>query len=203
MSNIHRCSVSSLAFLVCVVAGCAPRENRIIVDSLDESAHPRQLSERFDDACFSFDGRDRWTIVLHSRRPAAADPAHDVEQILILKLFWRPIPGTTFADSTQTDALITYGLITAGACIAYEGAGFVYFSQSRDGSRLQGSIESSNLAPARRQGEPADIFGRCGVTGRFVAHRNSSRVAELAGLLNQRLGPPTPKREPPPAIEPR
>ncbi|MCK6484354.1 MAG: hypothetical protein HUU22_00160 [Phycisphaerae bacterium] len=192
-----------LVLLVLAVTGCAPKENRIVVDALEDSARPRQFHERFDDAFFSFDGRDRWTIVLHSRRPAAADPAHDVEQILILKLFWRPIPGTTFADSTQTDALITYGLITAGACIAYEGAGFVYFSRSRDGTRLVGSIESSNLAPDRKLGEPADIFGRCRVTGRFVARRDFSKVAELVSRLNQRVGPPTPKREPPPAAEPR
>ena len=46
--------------------------------------------------------------VLRSRRPAQSDPAQTVEQLIHLKLFWKPIPGTTFAESSQTDALMTY-----------------------------------------------------------------------------------------------
>jgi len=105
-----------------------------------------------------------------------------------LRLFWQPVPGTTFAESSQTDAVITYALISPATAIGYDGAGFVYLELDRRGG-LRGRVESSTLKPHRRVGEPIDLFGDSRLTGEFLARRDSGRVSQLLSEMARRLGP--------------
>jgi hypothetical protein len=159
------------------------------VESHCECARPKPLAERFDEALCSTDSRGEWDIVLHSLHPAQRDPRQSIEQILHLSLFWKPVPGTTYVESSQTNALMTYALLSGPTAISYEGAGFVYLTQDRSGG-ISGRIESGTLSPTRRVGEPNDLLGTCKLTGEFKGRIDRSRVSELTSLLGQRLGPP-------------
>ncbi|MEK6643686.1 MAG: hypothetical protein AABZ08_07230 [Planctomycetota bacterium] len=107
----------------------------------------------------------------------------EYRQLVRVEVFWKPRPGATYADSSQTNANITYCLITGKDSITYEGAGFVYLKRSMDNKTITGQIESATLVPAHFQGEPADLFGPCHLKGNFVARED--RVAVTA--IEQRL----------------
>ena len=113
-----------------------------------------------------------------------------MSQLIHLNVFWRPKPGTTDVESSQTNATIRYCLIVGRDVIAYQGAGFVYFERSRDGATIEGRIESSDLGPAVRVNQPEDLFGLCRVRGTFRAHRDRKHVVSILKQLRRRLGPP-------------
>jgi len=126
--------------------------------------------------------------------PSSAPPVLTA-QIIKIDVFWRPLPGTTYAESTQTNAAIRYVLRTGKEAISYEGAGFVYFELSRDGKSLEGKIESSTLRPMRQSAEDLDIFGPCRLTGTFTATIDRRGVATTIQKIHRWLGPSDP---PPP-----
>lgn len=181
----------------------APMQGSVRVESRVEAAANAPLIEQFDEAWFSTDERGRWDIVLYRSRPSGDDPALTIEQAVHMRLFWRPIPGVTHAESSQTDALISYGLVSGGTAISYEGAGFVILSLDRTRGTARGRIESSYLTPTRRAGEPADVLGRCRLNGDFTAKRNASRVTQILTELQHRLGPSPRQNFDIPANDPR
>jgi hypothetical protein len=147
-------------------------------DATDESRGPAATSQPGDDK------------PAH-RRTLYTDRDSRMSQMIQLQVFWKPRPGTTYAESSQTNASIVYCLITGGDAITYEGAGFVYFTVSRDGKKIEGRIESSTLYPVRYVGEPADLFGPCHLQGTFTAVEDRKHVVSVVQRMRKKLGPPT------------
>ncbi len=187
-----RRSIFRLTLVAVFLSGCGPRDTRIELESRLNPDLPNRFAESFDEAIYATDGRGRWDIVLCTSRPAARDAGQIIEQLLHINLFWKPVPGTTYAESSQTNALITYCLSTGFTAIGYEGAGFVYVDVNPRTLLLLGRIESSSLTPSRRTKGAPDRFGPCRVSGQIRATRNDGRVAELLGRMNSRLGPRPP-----------
>jgi len=164
----------------------------IQITSFKDPYHPSVLAERFPAGVFAVNARRNWEIVFAlpadgwtgkaaATMSAAEDPRsmvdrHEVWQMLHVEVFWKPRPGTTFAESSQTNANISYYLLMGGRMVAYEGAGFVYFDASPAGDRIRGRIESGTLAPRRQDAESADALGRCRLVGEFEARRNEGAV---------------------------
>lgn len=197
-------------------AGCRKTETRLEIQYFKDPQAPGLIHEDFEPGAFATDAHGDWDIVFEispksidvggnlplphdAPRPAmdgqAEDAAHDevrVAQLLHINMFWRPRPGTTPAESTQTDATIIYCLIRGRDLITYEGAGFIYFKRSRDGATIEGRIESSNLTPTRRVNEDLDLFGPCRVVGSFIAHNDRKRVVSVIKALRRRLSSASP-----------
>jgi hypothetical protein len=112
-------------------------------------------------------------------------------QLLKIELLWKPIPGKTYAESSQTNATIIYCLVNGDNAISYEGAGFVFFKLSRDGKELEGRIESASLRPTRFQRDPVDLFGPCRISGDFTATEGAREVATVRQRLRRLLGKPS------------
>jgi hypothetical protein len=202
------------AALLAWTCGCREIETRFDVVSFKTPDNPEQYTERFSRGAFSIDAQNNWDIVFEIPstrveliRPAAptsaaeSQPADDqsgplkvettfMSQVVHIRVFWRPRPGTTYAESSQTDASILYCLITGDSAISYEGAGFVYFTQSYDNQTITGQIESATLVPVRTVGEPIDLFGPCRLQGYFVAHQDRRRVVSIIQQLRKTLGSP-------------
>ncbi|MBI5764954.1 MAG: hypothetical protein HZA51_15665 [Planctomycetes bacterium] len=106
-------------------------------------------------------------------------------QYVRVEIFWKPRPGTTYADSSQTNANITYCLISGKDSITYEGAGFAYMSKSWDGKAVTGQIESSTLVPAHVIGDPTDLFGPCHLKGSFTARENKLAVTTIEQKISR------------------
>lgn len=196
-----------------VFTGCRQIETRFDVLSFKNPTSPELFTERFGTGACSQDARKNWDLVFEipssevellrpAGGPQAAASSMPVEsqgqmraekirmsQYVHIHVFWRPVPGTTYAESTQTNASIIYCLMTGTDAISYEGAGFVYFTESMDGKTLSGQIESSALVPARTAGQPADLFGPSQLKGCFVASKDRKRVVSVLQNLRRTLGP--------------
>jgi len=212
-SRVYR----AFAVLLCCSAltvGCRKVETRFDIVSFLDAGQPERFSVPFDHGSFAVNGIGNSEIVFRlppelvevpSRtQPAesvASQPADDdppsqpteevwMSQIIYVEVIWRPVPGTTFVEKSQTNATLCYCLIVGDDAISYEGAGFVYFRPSRDGKTIEGRIESSSLFPARWVGEPADLFGPCHLTGTFKATECRRDVAAVERKIRRLLGAP-------------
>ncbi len=198
------------------IAGCAPVPTRFDIDTLGRPGRTQSYSQVFDgpgrfatnaqgDYEFAF---ELPPVVMQVPPPSEGLPAHEIaedagngsaaeplpdeiflSQLVHIHCIWRPLPGTTYAERSQTNATIVYCLIRGESAISYEGAGFVSFSPSRDGGMVTGELESSALFPTRTAGDPADLFGPCHVRGTFTARRDAAQVAAMKQRIRQHLGP--------------
>ncbi len=192
-----------------VGAGCQSKGTQLEVTAFRSSSSPEIYREQFDAGYYCINADQSWTFIFEIKpvqvstsQPgddAASEPtaeavsAGDVlwmSQIVEVEVFWRPQPGRSYAESSQTNANIVYGLTTGAGSITYEGAGFVSFSLSADKKRMQGRIESSTLYPARTVNAPPDLFGPCRMTGSFTAVEDRKHVVEKLREIRRRVGPP-------------
>ncbi len=148
--------------------------------STGDGAEPRAASN----------GDDASTTDIVANQPATADLVPEevyIAQFVLIDLLWHPEPGTTYVESTQTNAGLTYCLVRGGETVRYEGAGFVYFRLGRDGNSMTGRIESATLYPSAASSDSIDVLGPCRVTADFAAMQSGRRVADV----QRRLGAPT------------
>lgn len=122
--------------------------------------------------------------------PAKPAAARWMSQMIYVELFWRPKPGTTYVEQSQTNASIQYCIVSGDDVISYEGAGFVTVDEKRWSDEMVGRIESSTLVPARFANEPIDLFGPCQLTGEFTATPDARRVADIKQRRRRLLGRP-------------
>lgn len=200
----HACLL--LVWLTGAPAGCRPVETRFEVVSFRDRTRPETLTQRFPPGSFCRNMQSVIEIALalptarlealsgegaanrevpipgdtgELAEPDASDRAPATAQIIRIEMLWHPLPGTTYAERTQTNATIRYALRTGEGAISYEGAGFVYFERSRDGGSMEGRIESSTLRPTRWTSKDLDFLGPCRLTGTFTATESRRAVASI------------------------
>lgn len=192
-----------------VGTGCQSKGTQLEVTAFRSPSAPEIYRERFDAGYYCINADQSWTFIfeimpVQVAAPQTGDAASSqptdetgssedalwMSQIVEVEVFWRPRPGTSYAESSQTNANIVYGLTTGAGSITYEGAGFVSFSPSADKKSIQGRIESSTLYPARTVNAPPDLFGPCRMTGRFTAIEDRKHVVEKLREFRRRVGPP-------------
>lgn len=199
--------------------GCRSVETRFEITAFGSSDSPEVFTEnRFGPGAFSKDTRNDYHIAFEvpaewvpfdavgpdrpTSRSVGDSPSDEaggpagvfMSQIILIRFIWRPRPGTTYAESTQTNATISYCLVRGDNAISYEGAGFVYFKLSRDGRTMTGRIESATLAPSRFAREPMDLFGPCRLKGTFTASRDKRRIVSAQQTIRRLFGPRLPAR---------
>lgn len=203
MSPEGRCSPrtarqlsGSILPLLCVAAflisGCQPRSTRIRIQDFLHSEGPRSLYQEFDEAYYQLDAAGSLQLVLRRQVPSQAIPTENITQVILVKTFWRPIPGRTYAESTMINAKLTYLIQSGRACRAYQGNGFVSFTEHRKGQTLSGRIESANLKPTGEMGHPPHPFGKAQLEGTFRAILKPRRATAILTDLTrtmQKLGP--------------
>jgi hypothetical protein len=170
-------------------SGCADPTTVLVIETHQNPARPVLLHERFDEAWFASDARGNWDIVLRAARPSPVEAGGELIEIFHARIFWRPRPGTSYAERTQTNAQFCYALIDVDRAISFEGTGFIYPVLDRTGVEMRGKVESGTLTPTRRAGDARDPLGACRITGRFTARQHRARVVEALTLIRHRLGP--------------
>lgn len=187
---------------------CNSKPDHIEVLSFRNAEKPETFVENFPPGYFRMNSEKAYEIVLELEPRLLEVPPHEddtsdatsqpappdlvwTSQLLHIRILWKPIPGKTYAESTQTNAAIVYCLVNGDNTISYEGAGFVFFKLSRDGDEMEGRIESSSLRPTRFGREPVDLFGPCRISGTFKAAEGSRKVANVRQRLRRLLGKPS------------
>lgn len=186
--------------LAVVLTSCTPVQTRFDVLSFKNPTGQELYSESFPDGHYAIAANRNhvFTFQIAPREvlgsPDLSKPADaNFCQYVRVELFWKPRPGTTYAESSQTNANITYCLISGKDSITYEGAGFAYMSKSWDGKGVTGQIESATLVPTHVMGEPTDLFGPCHLKGSFAARENKLAVTTIEKKISRCRATSTPR----------
>jgi len=186
-SNLGRLTVP-----VCLLSlsACSVRESTFdIVDHRRPGVEER-YHERFDEAFFDIDPDGNVDVVLQRRSPDEEHPSQMIIQVIHIRSFWRSIPGTTTAHSTQINATIRYHVLAGRLGATFEGTGSVFFYLDREGRTLTGSLDVGLLEPKRRLMTGGDLFDKAELRGRFRAAHNPRKVVQLINEMNRLFGAP-------------
>lgn len=167
------------------IGGCSKRTNKLILISYKDIDNPKKVVESFEKAFWEKSKDNLYTILLSSKNNV---PTKDKEitQIAIIKLFWQPIPGKTFANSSQINAQIEYIVVLkpldkknieykTRRIFKYRGSGFV-FIKSYTNTTINGTIEEAILYP---QNKTEDPLGRFILSGSFTAKNDPASIGKM------------------------
>lgn len=173
----------------CALAGCQqPKATRIELTAYDESGTPKLYVTQFSRSSYRHTAGETVELVLRAEQPSTIDPTQTITQVLYIKEFWNPRPGTTYVEPSQINARVQYALLTPPTGVRYDGAAFLTYQIDPYTGVLTGAIESGSLAPRYRMGEAFEPFGPSTFTGTIVATENAADVVEAAQMLESLFG---------------
>lgn len=103
-------------------------------------------------------------------------PARDVAHYLSVRMFWRPQPGRTPANSTTMNVILRYVVAGPEGTLVYTGTGFAY-PKGDAGETLRVALESGRLQLESRHGAMRDGLGNSRVTGKLIARHDRAEAA--------------------------
>lgn len=103
-------------------------------------------------------------------------PAGEVAHYLSLRMFWRPQPGKTPANSTTMNVILQYVVAGPTGALAYTGTGFAY-PEGDAGRTLRIALESGRLQLEARSGDLRDGLGNVRITGQLLARHDRAQAA--------------------------
>lgn len=179
-----------VALSVLALSGCGSDETRIDLTTFDQNGQAHNHYAEFRRASYKLSSGGALELVLRSERPSSVDPTQTITQLVYIKSFWTPRPGTTFAEASQINARIQYAIITPPTGVRYDGGGFISYSRKRRTNEMVGKIESGTLAPRLRMGDAIEPFGTARFTGTFCAQENPRDVVSVIQTLESQFSTP-------------
>jgi hypothetical protein len=126
--------------------------------------------------------RDRNLYFVLSKHSVDESTKKPVDQIVVLRVFWEPLGGTTSLNPASLNATYRYIVMTPDAVGMYEGAGFVRMSQNYGAQTMNARVVDGDLRLTESSKGFHDTLGRSRFLGSFSA--------ELADVetLDQAMG---------------
>ena len=184
------------ASLVVVNAGCrAAPYNRVEVVDYRQDEPEQHHFEDFDESYYRVRDGGLVDIVLRRQTASATDQTKRIVQIIVLRSFWKPHPGRTYAEASMLSANLCYFIMKGNAAVSYEGGGFFQYRENPKKGLISGRLEGADLQLLRGTALRLNIFGKVSISGRFRAQRDDRRATRIMNQADQMLGPP-------PAIQP-
>jgi hypothetical protein len=149
---------------------------------------PERLGQSFNHGYFTCNAFGEYEILLESSEPITRESDQILHQSLYVMTIWKPLPGRTYADSSQINARMVYlvkigdnpdALVvsqTGEATLRYQGTGFISFETDRSGNVLTGTIEQSLLQPGHKKSSYR--LGTFEMSGAFRAVKDPAALAE-------------------------
>ncbi|QQE11242.1 hypothetical protein JD969_17360 [Planctomycetota bacterium] len=159
----------------------------------NEITSEKVLNTSFDRSIYTIDDKENLTILL------VKGTYEDPQEILTIRMFWKPIPAQTPIDETATNATfhyVTFGKNKAGkrTCGVYSGAGFLYLYNNAGSNKLKAGIWQANLRLSDSTEQFVNNLSETVMTGSLIAIKQTddfSRVLHTANLsVNETLGFP-------------
>ncbi len=169
--------------------------NRVEVTDIRSDAAPQLHYEDFDESYYRLRDGGLVDVVLRRQTRAAADQTRKIVQTIVLRSYWKPFPGRTYANDSMLNASLCYVLVKGESAISYEGGGFFQYAEKRGGEVITGKLECGDLQPLRAVGGDLGIFERARISGKFKARRDDRRTTRIMNRIDQLLGP-SPRIEP-------
>ncbi len=177
--------VVMLAFvgLIFVAGGCKYKTawNEMRLVSYRNVDSPRNVIQHFEGGSYTVDSAGQYDILLENHEPFSSKGKRILFQSIRIRTIWTPIPGRTYAESSQINANIDYTIKVEDAPYAkvkaeggyvtlrYHGSGFVVVHENRSKTEITGSIENAELKPARVSA--GDSLGTFILSGKFRSNR--------------------------------
>lgn len=181
----YRCLALCLLPGLLTAAGCtgliAPTETRLELVTFDPQGRQEHYAD-FSQAYYAQNAAGLLELLLISEKPSTIDPTQMIRQIVLIREFWNPRPGKTYANATQTNASVSYAMLTPPTGVRYEGGAFLTYRM--EGNQAAGWIESGNLKPRYRMGGAVEPFGPATFKGTFRARENAARIVEMRQELD-------------------
>jgi len=193
-------------FLLTLAAGpgCSSQNARLTVrPATDESkiyaqAFPTAYVARSDEGEFEailIDDEIGKQAEPRPGQPLKASSGTPVTQVVHIRVFWRPLPGTRADHPSATNAAFDWYVLGAGSdrtknLLHYSGAGFVTIGETGNGAKFR--IRNANLILKEQRGDMTDPIGPARLTGTITAVKNAAEVKNQVAQLEQALaGDPT------------
>ena len=176
----------------CALAtGCeAPHTSRLDFTLFESDGRVNRHYANFSEAFYRMSAGGTLELVLRTEKPSTIDPTQTITQILYLKSFWRPVPGTTFVEATQINARVQYAVLTPPTGVRYDGGAFVSYKIDKRTGMLTGDIESGSLSPKFRMGDAVEPFGAARFTGHVRATEKPRDVVSTLQMLESQFSRP-------------
>jgi len=181
-----------LALGGCLVIGCEVpvRQTRLDLTVFEQDGRQHHHYSDFTEASYQLSPGGTLELVLRSERPSSLDPTQLITQIVYLKTFWQPMPGTTYVEASQINARVQYAMLTPPTGVRYDGGAFVSFHIDKRTGELTGRIESGSLAPRFRMGDAVEPFGATRFTGTVRATPRPGDVVNTLQMLASQFSQP-------------
>lgn len=134
------------------------------------------VQPKFTDATYRTDRDGTMFVVMRSTDIDRAT-GQTVEQIMTMRIFWRPIGGRTSLNPTSLNATFRYIVMTPGAAGMYEGAGFVRLS-GREGKTRTLRLLDGDLRLSEATRDFVDNLRRSTIKGNITARYDDSTTFE-------------------------
>lgn len=184
--------IISLFVLVLTTCGCSVHPSVFEIVDYREPGEARRYVETFTEAYYDIDEHGNVDIVLRRSSPDDSRSRQTLAQVIHIRSFWRPIPGATVAHRTQINGTVVYHIVAGRFGATFEGAGSVFFKETRRGDTLSGSLDLALLRPKRQLAFGGGLFKRAELRGAFQAKRDPRRVVRIINELNRLFGPMAP-----------
>jgi hypothetical protein len=135
------------------------------------------LRPKFTRGYFRFSRDQAYHFILLAK--TKAPNGGTVRQVMILRVFWKPIPGVTPILSTAINATIRYLIFTPNGCGMYQGAGFVRLHDGRHARQMHASLVDGDIRLTGASGYFTDALGPSRITGDFEAIRSVEKTLTL------------------------
>ncbi len=103
-----------------------------------------------------------------------------IRQIMLMRVFWTPIPGQTPISRTAINATFRYIVITPNGAGMYEGAGFVWLHNGGHARVMHATILQGDLRLTQATAYFRDPLGRARIRGDIAAERSQNKALTLA-----------------------
>ncbi len=194
-SYFQKTCVAAVVAIAAGLFGCQSAPfNRVEVTDIRSDATPQLHYEDFDESYYRLRSGGLIDLVLRKQTRAAADQTRKIVQTIVLRSYWKPFPGRTYANDSMLNASLCYVLVKGDSAISYEGGGFFQYAEKK-GEVITGKLAGGDLQPLRGVGGDLGIFERARITGKFKAKRDDRRTTQIMNRIDQLLGPP-PRIEP-------
>ncbi len=167
-----------------LIAGCGSAGGRLDLTTYNEQGQPQQHYADFRRVSYRQSPGGTLDLIFRSERPSSVDPTQTITQIVYVKTFWNPRPGTTFVEATQINARVQYAMLTPPTGVRYDGTAFISYKLDKHTGLLTGQFESGSLSPRFRMGDAIEPFGQARFTGSFSATENSRDVVQAIQTLD-------------------
>lgn len=142
------------------------------------------VTPRFKDGFYRVD-RDKDLYFVLRKTTTDPETKQAVEQIVLVRMFWRPLGGRTTMNPMALNATFRYIVMSPNAVGMYEGAGFVRIDRTPGKPYMKARIVDGDLRLTEASANFNDNLGRARFRGNFAANLSSLQEFDQAAAAQR------------------